>query len=305
MPDDNHSYFRRRNIVIAAIAAVAIVAAIVRVMYAPTPSTADTVATAPTTPQQNAPARPATADTDTGSVNVSVGYAGAAATLPQSAKVFVFVRPVGERIPLGAHSYAANELPLALAFSKPADGVDRDMEVVARLSMSGAVGLQPGDVEAVSQPFRFGTAPAISLSLAPAGPSAPSAAVPPPVAAEPQSAVPSAGPRVPVRIELGAGVVLPPTTVVYLIARGSDGGAMPLAVKRLNVGQLPADVVLSDADAMTFGRSLSGAHRIELIARATRSGDVKATTGDYEARSGMLDVTGIGQPVVLVLDRPL
>jgi hypothetical protein len=56
---------------------------------------------------------------------------------------------------------------------------------------------------------------------------------------------------------------------------------------------------------MTVGRSLSAARRVELVARATRSGEVTAVSGDYEARSGMLDVASIGAPVVLVLDRPL
>ena len=302
---DAHSSYRTRNVVLAVIAVVVVVAAIVRVLQAPSAPTAPaappptaTVATGATAPGEVVAATPAA-----GSIEVGVTYAGAVAALPESAKLFVFVRPVGERVPLGAHSYNARDLPLALAFSKPADGVDRAVEVVARLSLSGSVTLQPGDVEAVSAPLRFAdAAQSVELKLAtPAG----AATV---AAAQSQAPSPSAvaaAVRVPVHVELGAGVSLPAATVVYVIARANDGNPMPVAVKRLSVADLPADVVLSDADAMTVGRSLAGAGRIELVARATRSGDVKAMPGDYETRSGALDVASLSAPVVLVLDRPL
>ena len=302
---DGRPSYRVRNVVLSLIAAAAVVAAIVRVIHAPpTPgAAAPTAAVANGGASTGAEPAQAAAPTAPGSIEVSVGYGGSVAALPETAKLFVFVRPVGERIPLGAHSYDAHQLPLALAFSKPTDGVDREVEVVARLSTSGAVALQPGDVEAVSAPLRFGAATQrIALTLA-AVTGAASAGVPSRVSGSASAA--TADVRVPVRVELGAGVSLAPTTVVYVIARANDGNPMPVAVKRLSVADLPADVVLSDADAMTVGRSLSGAGRIELVARATRSGDVKAMPGDYETRSGALDVASVTAPVVLILDRPL
>jgi hypothetical protein len=304
-PKERASYWTR-NVVLALIAAAAVVAAAVRVMQPTQPPAASPAAVAS---PGNAPAgaQPAAAAVPAaGSIDVSVAYAGSVTALPASAKLFVFVRPVGERIPLGAHSYDARELPLSLAFSKPTDGVDREVEVVARLSLSGSVTLQPGDVEAVSAPLRFGDAPqSVGLTLAALTGAAPVSAAPAAASAPATAPAATGEVHVPVRVELGAGVALDPTTVVYVIARASDGNPMPLAVKRLSVADLPADVVLSDADAMTAGRSLSGAGRIELVARATRSGDVKAMPGDYETRSGALAVASISAPIVLVLDRPL
>jgi len=304
--DNERPSYRVRNVVLALVAAVAIVAAIVRVMQSPpVPSAPQPTATSANAGASDG-AQPLPAAPAVGSIEVSVAYAGAVAALPQTAKLFVFVRPVGERIPLGAHSYDARELPLALAFSKPTDGVDREVEIVARLSSSGSVTLQPGDVEAVSPPLRFGEASQrVALTLAAVAGGGPVAGAPGQSPASPNASAGTADVRVPVHVELGAGVSLAPTTVVYVIARANDGNPMPVAVKRLSVADLPADVALSDADAMTVGRSLSGAGRIELVARATRSGDVKAMPGDFETRSGTLDVAAIKAPVVLVLDRPL
>ena len=80
---------------------------------------------------------------------------------------------------------------------------------------------------------------------------------------------------------------------------------MPLAVKRMTVADLPANVSLSDADAMVAGRSLRDAGTVELVARASVSGNVKAGPGDYEGTSGALSVAEASKPISLVIDRAL
>jgi len=143
------------------------------------PAATPAPATAPPPAAMNDPVRSAERTTEAvpGALEVTISYSGSVAALPAGAKLFVFVRPVGERIPLGAHSYDARALPVALTFSRPTDGLDREVEVVARLSLAGAVALQPGDIEAVSKPLRFGDAgqrvaltlePAASTGIAPA-----------------------------------------------------------------------------------------------------------------------------------------
>ena len=74
-----------------------------------------------------------------------MAYSGAVDALPETAKVYVFVRPVGERMPLGVQTFGVHDFPLAVAFT-PTDSTAKaqTVEVVARLSMSGAVSLQAG-----------------------------------------------------------------------------------------------------------------------------------------------------------------
>ena len=64
---------------------------------------------------------------------------------------------------------------------------------------------------------------------------------------------------------------------------------MPLAVKRLKVVDLPAEVILSDADAMMEQLRLSNFPQVELVARVSRSGN--ATAGEWIGRSGAVSST--------------
>jgi len=217
----------------------------------------------------------------------------------------VFIRPVGERMPLGVQTYGVHDLPVQVNFSGPsAAAAAQPVEVVARLSMTGAVSLQAGDLELVSDPLQFGVeSQRISLALGAKTPSAATAQATTAGNATANAPVGMFG--IPVHLALGAGVELPATTTVFLIVRSSGGGPMPLAVKRMTVGDLPTDVVLSDADAMVAGRSLRDAGSVELVARASVSGNVKSGPGDYEGSSGALRVVAISAPIELLIDRAL
>lgn len=78
----------------------------------------------------------------------------------------------------------------------------------------------------------------------------------------------------------GVGTIAPETTV-FIIARDPAQPAPPIAVARRQFGELPADVSLSDADAMLPGRPLSGFERVEIIARVSTSGQPMAQSGDW------------------------
>ena len=145
--------YRTRNIVLAAIAIVIAVAAGVRVaLTAPSQPHAQA---APPQPDAGAapgqvPQLPVASDSATGAIDVSVAYRGDAAALPSTAKVYVFIRPVGQRMPLAVQTYTVGE----------------KIEAVARLSLTGAVGLVPGDSEVVSDPVQFdNTRHQVTLSL--------------------------------------------------------------------------------------------------------------------------------------------
>jgi len=312
--------YRRRNLVLAAVAAMFVAAAIFKVLDTakPEPTTGDAaggaVSATPAQPEASAQRAPGDTPAQSGpAITAQVVFAGAVEALPATAKVYVFIRPVGERMPLGVQTYAVGDLPVAVEFSSPNGGAEaRAVEVVARLSMSGAVALQPGDVETVSTPLQFGPAPQLAdLVLATSG----AGAAPPAAAAAPVAAVTASGAagddragaalRIPVHLALGPGVSLPPTSTVFLIVRATDGSPMPLAVKRFAVSDLPKDLTLSEADAMVPGRSISAASAVELVARASLSGNVKPGPGDYEGRSGVLKIAEISAPVALLIDRPL
>jgi cytochrome c-type biogenesis protein CcmH len=85
-----------------------------------------------------------------------------------------------------------------------------------------------------------------------------------------------------VAVSLDPSVEVDPQTTVFVFARASEGPAMPLAVKRLTVADLPTQVSLSDADAMMASMRLSGYSRVDVVARISFGGTPTASSGDYE-----------------------
>lgn len=119
--------------------------------------------------------------------------------------------------------------------------------------------------------------------------------------AEPQAAVAAPGATLKVRVSLAAelqGKVLPGDSV-FIFAKASAGPPMPLAVKRLTVADLPAEVSLSDSDAMLPQLKLSNFPQVQLQARISRAGDAKA--GEWMVRSQPIASTS-GDVQVLVID---
>jgi len=145
-----------------------------------------------------------------------------------------------------------------------------------------------------SDPSRQAIAGGIERARQELGSSAESAAS----AASPQAAV-----GLQVRVELAEALrdKVQPGDAVFVFARAASGPPMPLAAKRLNVADLPAEVSLSDSDAMMPQLKLSAFEQVQLVARISRAGDAK--NGEW---------IGQGQPVAsstqdvqrLVIDSP-
>lgn len=92
-----------------------------------------------------------------------------------------------------------------------------------------------------------------------------------------------------------AAAALGPDATVFIIARDPAQPSPPVAVQRRKVSELPASVTLDDGDAMIPGRLLSGFERLEILARASVSGEPTAQPGDWY---GEQVVTVTGQPSV-------
>ena len=74
---------------------------------------------------------------------------------------------------------------------------------------------------------------------------------------------------------------LPTGAIAFLIARDPAQPSPPIAVKRLNVSELPTTVNLVDSDSMMAGRALSGFDEVELLARVSMSGQRTQQSGDW------------------------
>ena len=92
-----------------------------------------------------------------------------------------------------------------------------------------------------------------------------------------------------------------PGDAVFVFARAASGPPMPLAVKRLTVADLPAQVELSDADAMMAQLKLSSFPEIQLVARISRSG--VATQGEWVGR-GQPIASSTRDAQTLLIDSP-
>lgn len=95
-----------------------------------------------------------------------------------------------------------------------------------------------------------------------------------------------------------------PGDVLYVFARALDGAGPPFAVKRIALAQqeLPMRVLLTDADSPMPAALLSSQPKVQVMARLSKSGDVKAASGDIESDPVQAAIDG-SDPVQLVLSR--
>jgi cytochrome c-type biogenesis protein CcmH len=90
------------------------------------------------------------------------------------------------------------------------------------------------------------------------------------------------------RVEMAPGLAANPASTVFVYAVEADASPMPLAIARLQVADLPADVRLDDSMAMPGGKPLSSVDEIQLVARISVSGNAAPAAGDLEGRSDVI-----------------
>jgi cytochrome c-type biogenesis protein CcmH len=76
-----------------------------------------------------------------------------------------------------------------------------------------------------------------------------------------------------------------PSDTLFVFAKAANGPKMPLAIQRLTAGQLPTQVTLTDAMAMTPENTLSRFPEVILGARISKSGNASPQRGDLQAVS--------------------
>ncbi|MBW3141665.1 c-type cytochrome biogenesis protein CcmI [Ferrimonas balearica] len=86
---------------------------------------------------------------------------------------------------------------------------------------------------------------------------------------------------------------------LFLFARPVSGPAMPVAVARLNVADLPTQVVLDDSTAMSPDMVISAHSQVNLVATINHDGSPAPTPGDL---LGELNAVDLGTQVTLVID---
>jgi len=114
------------------------------------------------------------------------------------------------------------------------------------------------------------------------------------------------GPGIRARVSLGDGLDgrLGPDTPVFLVARDMAGELPPLAIRRLTLGDLPAELVLDGRHAMSPRASLAQVDEARLVVRVSPSGQATPQAGDmFGERAGVAVGDTDGEPVEVVIDR--
>jgi cytochrome c-type biogenesis protein CcmH len=108
-----------------------------------------------------------------------------------------------------------------------------------------------------------------------------------------------------VKVSLAAGVQASPQDTVFVYARAWQGPKMPLAIHRLTVADLPAEVTLDQSMAMAPGMTINSFPELEVVARISKSGAPEAQSGDWQGSLGPVVLAELDGPLSLTVDERL
>lgn len=207
--------------------------------------------------------------------------------------VFIFARPPDSKMPLAAERVTVKDLPATIVLddSKAAMPTAKlssvpTVDVTARISLSGQVTPQPGDLFVTQSEVRVDAdesikliinqivdSPKDSIEVSSASPGSPSVT---------SAEVSTAKIRVSVDIAPELKAKVNAEQIVFVFARPSDS-RMPLAAERLTVKDLPVTITLDDSKAAMPTAKLSSVSTVDVTARVSFSGQVMPQAGDYFA----------------------
>jgi cytochrome c-type biogenesis protein CcmH len=108
-----------------------------------------------------------------------------------------------------------------------------------------------------------------------------------------------------VAVSLSDSLPADPNASVFVFARAIGGPPMPLAVARLRVADLPAEVTLDDSMAMTPALKLSSFEQVEVVARISKRGIANRGSGDLEGAFGPVTPADSQQLISVQINRVL
>jgi cytochrome c-type biogenesis protein CcmH len=94
-----------------------------------------------------------------------------------------------------------------------------------------------------------------------------------------------------------------PSTAVFVYAKAMQGPPMPLAVKRLQLQDLPTTLSLGDVDAMMPAMKLSSFDQVIVGARVSFSGNPVAQVGDFYTELDSIDSNNPPPQISLTIDQ--
>jgi cytochrome c-type biogenesis protein CcmH len=94
-----------------------------------------------------------------------------------------------------------------------------------------------------------------------------------------------------------------PGAAVFVYAKAMQGPPMPLAVRKLQLSELPVSLTLSDADAMMPSMKLSAFDQVIVGARVSSSGKPVAQAGDFYTELEAVDSVNPPEQIILTIDQ--
>ncbi|GMG87658.1 c-type cytochrome biogenesis protein CcmI [Biformimicrobium ophioploci] len=107
-----------------------------------------------------------------------------------------------------------------------------------------------------------------------------------------------------IAVSLAGSASLDPATPVFVYARTADN-PMPLAIRRLQVADLPTVVVLDESSAMMPGRSLASVNSVQLVARVAVGGSPSPQKGDWQGEIAALPRASWSESVEILINQQL
>jgi cytochrome c-type biogenesis protein CcmH len=91
--------------------------------------------------------------------------------------------------------------------------------------------------------------------------------------------------RISVKVDPAIAAKMKPGVTLFIAAREPGIPGPPIAATRITTDDLPATVVLSDANTMIEGRDLSSVNDVEVVARVAFGGTAVTASGDLVGRA--------------------
>jgi len=113
------------------------------------------------------------------------------------------------------------------------------------------------------------------------------------------------GPRIKLQVDISPELKAKagPDTIVFVYAKAMQGPPMPLAVRKLKLGDLPVTLTLSDDDAMMPSMKLSSFDQVIVGARVSSSGNPVAQSGDFYTEVEAVDSSQPPAQIDLTIDQ--